>query len=85
MKINLRRLEELKRELHGDMALTLTQQEIERHHPIGLDIVMECVRQYTYNNHNDIMIKLLIDYDVLVNEETDENPIVKPHRFTENG
>jgi hypothetical protein len=46
---------------------------------------MEATRQYVYNDHNDTIIKLLTDYGVLVEETEEESPIVKPHRFTDNG
>ena len=80
MRINLERLEVLKRELHGDNS-----PDYEHHEPMGLQIIMEATRRYVYGNSNDEMIKLLKDYDVLVNETEDESPIVKPHKFNTNG
>jgi hypothetical protein len=83
MKINLERLEELKYELHGE-----TEPHYDNHEPLGLQVIMEAVRGYLYNDHqnNEIITKLLKDYGVLVEEETEENdPFVKPHNFTNNG
>jgi hypothetical protein len=80
MKINLERLEELKRELHTDGTPDYENQE-----PLGLQVILEATRQYVYNDHNDTIIKLLTDYGVLVEETEEESPIVKPHRFTDNG
>jgi hypothetical protein len=82
MKLNLERLEELKVELHGDNT-----PDYDNHEPMGLQVIMEAVRGYLYNDHqnNEIITKLLKDYGVLVEETEDENPIVKPHRFTDNG
>jgi len=79
MKINLQRLEELKRELHID-----EQPDYENHEPMGLQVIMEALRIYVYETTpNDVVNKLLIDYGILVNEE--EGPIVKPHKFNTNG
>jgi hypothetical protein len=81
MRINLERLEVLKRELHGD-----NPPDYENHEPMGLQIVMEALRTYVYNdNQNEVITKLLTDYGVLVNETEDESPIVKPHKFNTNG
>lgn len=81
MKINLERLEELKRELHGENS-----PDYGNHEPLGLQIVMEALRTYVYNdNQNEVVTKLLTDYGVLVNETEDESPIVKPHKFNTNG
>ena len=81
MKLNLRRLEELKRELHVD-----GQPDYENQEPMGLQIIMEAVRQYVYDpNTNEVSIKLLKDYGVLVSDSEDESPIVKPHKFNTNG
>jgi hypothetical protein len=80
MKLNLQRLEELKRELHTDGTPDYENQE-----PLGLQVIMDAVRQYVYNETNDVITKLLTDYGVLVNETEEENPIVKPFKFTTNG
>jgi hypothetical protein len=81
MKINLERLEELKRTLHGEGG-----PDYENHEPLGLQIVMEALRGYLYNEHqSDTITKLLTDYGVLVEETEDESPIVKPHKFNTNG
>ncbi len=81
MKINLERLEQLKYELHGENG-----PDYGNHEPLGLQMIMEALRGYLYNeNQNDVITKLLTDYGVLVQETEEENPIVKPHRFTENG
>lgn len=80
MKLNLQRLEELKRELHIDGLPDYENQE-----PLGLQVIMDAVRQYVYNDTNDVITKLLTDYGVLVNETEDESPIVKPHKFNTNG
>jgi len=82
MKLNLRRLEELKHELHID-----GNQDYDNHEPMGLQIIMDAVRQYMYNDYSDAVTKLLTDYGVLVdeNEEEDVTPVVKPHKFNTNG
>jgi hypothetical protein len=81
MKINLERLEELKLVLFGDNT-----PDYENHEPLGLNIIMEALRGYIYNdNQSEVITKLLIDYNVLVEETEEESPIVKPHRFTDNG
>lgn len=81
MKINLERLEELKIELYGQVGPDYGNQE-----PIGLQIILEALKMYLYHNEANIVInKLLLDYGVLVNETSEESPVVKPHRFTENG
>lgn len=82
MKINLERLEELKIELHGQAGPDYGNQE-----PIGLQIILEALRGYLYDysQENRVIVKLLSDYGVLVDETNEESPVVKPHRFTENG
>jgi hypothetical protein len=81
MKINLERLEELQRELHGEGG-----PDYDNHEPLGLQIIMEALRGYLYNDtQNDVITKLLTDYGVLVEETEEENPIVKPFKFTDNG
>tara|TARA_R110000803_G_scaffold56863_2_gene114308 strand:+ start:362 stop:610 length:249 start_codon:yes stop_codon:yes gene_type:complete len=82
MKINLERLEELKIELHGQAGPDYGNQE-----PLGLQIILEALRGYMYNHNEEdgVIFKLLSDYGVLVNETNEESPVVKPHRFTENG
>jgi hypothetical protein len=81
MKINLERLEELKRELHGEDG-----PDYENHEPLGLQIIMEALRGYIYNDdQSDVITKLLVDYGILVNDTEEENPIVKPFKFTDNG
>lgn len=81
MKLNLERLEELKVELHGDNT-----PDYDNHEPMGLQVIMEAVRGYLYNDHqNEIITKLLTDYGVLVQETEEESPIVKPHKFNING
>ena len=81
MKLNLERLEELKYELHGEAG-----PDYGNHEPLGLQIIMEAVRGYLYNeNQNETITKLLSDYGVLVNETKEESPIVKPHKFNING
>ena len=85
MKINLERLEQLKTELFGDDY----HPDYGNREPMGLQIIMDAVRGYLYTDHNnEVITKLLIDYGVLVEEETEnqeENPIVKPFKFTTNG
>jgi hypothetical protein len=80
MKINLERLEELKLELHGNVG-----PDYANHEPLGLQIIMEGLRNYLHNHHTNETTNMLISYGVLVNETEEENPIVKPHRFTTNG
>lgn len=82
MKINLERLEELKIELHSQAGPDYGNQE-----PIGLQIILEALRGYLYDysQENRVIVKLLSDYGVLVDETNEESPVVKPHRFTENG
>jgi hypothetical protein len=82
MKINLERLEELKIELHGQAGPDYGNQE-----PIGLQIILDALRGYLYDysQENRVIVKLLSDYGVLVDETNEESPVVKPHRFTENG
>jgi len=81
MKINLQRLEELKRILCTD-----GNPDYENYQPLGIQIIMEALRGYIHNNHVDedgVTIKLLTDYGILEIEE--EGPIVKPHKFNTNG
>jgi hypothetical protein len=82
MKINLERLEILKRELHGEDG-----PDYENHEPLGLQVIMEALRGYLYNDHQqqEVITKLLTDYGVLVEETEEESPIVKPHKFNTNG
>lgn len=78
MKINLERLEVLKSELHGEGG-----PDYENHEPLGLQVIMEALRGYIYNDQQqDIIIKLLTDYGVLVKEE-EVKPIVSPHKMVE--
>lgn len=77
MRIKLERLEELKRELHGTAGT-----DYENHEPLGLQIIMEALRGYIYNDdQSEVITKLLTDYGVLVNDDVKEKPIVPPHNF----
>jgi hypothetical protein len=80
MKINLERLEVLKIELHGGAG-----PDYDNHEPIGLQLIMEAIRHYMFDTSqqdNDIILKLLTDYGVLVEEIIeDQKPIVPPHNF----
>ena len=85
MKLNLERLEQLKLELYGG-RLPHNHDNHDNHEPMGLQIIMEAIRGYLYNDHqNEIITKLLTDYGVLVEETEDHIPIVKPHKFNIDG
>jgi len=79
MKIDLKRIEELKSELINQNTLHQGEE------PLGITIIMEALRGYLYNEDNQIITKLLKDYNILVNEIEVETPIVKPHKFNING
>jgi|AntAceMinimDraft_18_1070375.scaffolds.fasta_scaffold11449_2 hypothetical protein len=77
MKIDLKRLEELKSELINMNPLHQNEE------PLGITIITEALRGYLYND-NPTIIKLLKDYDILVDDVENETPIVKPHKFNSN-
>lgn len=82
MKINLERLEELKTGLFGEG----NPPDFANHEPLGLQIIMEALRGYIYNeNQSETITKLLKDYGILVEDNQTESPIVKPFEFTTNG
>ena len=81
MKINLERLEVLKRTLGGN------EPNYDYSDPIGLQIIMEAVRHYLFDSQHEniVIVKFLTDYGVLVvdDEVKKEKPIVSPHNFGE--
>lgn len=74
MRINLKRLEELKTELQvGDGDDGYSE---------GLHIIIDSLRLYIFDgeNRNPIIIKLLMDYRILESED-EKKPTVSPHNF----
>lgn len=85
MKINLNRLSQLENRYRSDSE---TQNIlVPRLSETAFQILEECVRTYLHSDpENPVVIKLLKEYELLIEEETDiETHIVKPFRFTENG
>ena len=76
MRIDLNMLDELNSEHFNNYD---TEKSVK------VSILTDALSNYMYGDTSETITELLIQYNILIPEITTETPIVKPHRFTENG